>query len=161
MARTRTAILGADSALRRSGFYAGLTVEEMEATGTSQMLVCVGFCFYLWLAMFSLSFQLASVDAQRRDGWTLQLTIRLRNRVPLDSPLMKASARGDVVSIRQLLKDKKGGVNDRAMCSGKTALLVSSIASGPTHAIILISAGCDRRRALCGCRMSIRARRRS
>lgn len=61
-----------------------------------------------------------------RQECSISTQIRLQNRVPDDSPFIMACRDGSVHLLEQLLRDGKGGVNDRTVSNGTTPLLASS-----------------------------------
>ena len=122
--RTKSSLLPPRSFLRRSGVYVWLEKEQM--ADESHLILYVGLCLYLWATSLSVSLALNLSIAAQRDGWTLQCRLRVKNRVRMNSPLMKACQCGDVMLIRQILDQKRGNLNDQVACTGKTALLVST-----------------------------------
>jgi hypothetical protein len=123
--RQRHSYLAVDSPLRHSGLHISLVHAQEKMTAISQTNVCVGFCVSFWLTLLSISVELGIINAPQQDGWSLRLNLRVQNRVSLESPLMKACQQGDIPLVCQVLEDGRGGINDRTICSGKTALLVS------------------------------------
>ena len=121
--RQRQTFLPADS-LRYFGFYSSRIHEQEKMTTKSRTSICIGFCFSVWLVLLSISLEVALVNAPQQDGWNLQFNIRVQNRISLESPLIKACQKGDIPLIRQILKEGRGGINDRTICLGKTPLMV-------------------------------------
>ena len=120
----RVSLVNANSFWRRSGFYGCLIQQQRSAAATSTTVISLGFCMYLWLAILSVTFELIMSDARSQSGWKIDWHIRVRNRVGMESPLMQACQIGDVIQIQQILNERRGRVNDQAIYSGKTALLV-------------------------------------
>lgn len=141
--RSRVSLLKPSSFLRRAGFYSWFTDEQEQIIEVSRKAVCFGFCLPLWLILLSVSLEFALIDASSNQGGrTLQWSLRLHCRVQMESPLMKACQRGDVSLIQQILKEKNGGVNDRTICSGKTALMVLQVIYASISDLILTITGC-------------------
>lgn len=124
----KSAVLGADSWLRRFGLYGSFTVvstsDEIRKTR-----VCVGYKLPTWVLSKSIMFdiQFSSLGPCETGIRILSGTLRVQNQVLKDSPFMAACQKGDIQLIRQHLNDKSGFLGDRTICSGKTPLLVSKI----------------------------------
>lgn len=116
-----------DNWLRSLGFYGSVVIASATDSWTTRLRF--GYRLPMWLLSKSITvdLQLASNEV---DGLGLQIlpgSIRMQNRVSLDSPFMQACLMGDVGLIKQHLLNRTGHVGDRASCSGKTPLLVSSL----------------------------------
>lgn len=122
----RTSIVNIDSWLRKCGLYGFLSVVSGIDNDDWRSRVCVGFKppVWIWSSSMTLDLQFASAKSSRAGIRILPGAIHFQNQVPLDSPFMDACAKGDVRSITQHLVDKTGHVGDRAICCGKTPLLV-------------------------------------
>jgi len=123
----RGVLTGVDRLLRQWGFYGHFVTES--STISSETRICVGYYPPAWFCSKTISLEL---EIKRfltgETGIEIGLCrVRIRNRVPLDASFMVACLRGDVRSIQQHLADGTGHVGNRAMCSGKTPLLVSRI----------------------------------
>jgi hypothetical protein len=56
--------------------------------------------------------------------WGFNWGFQTQQRVSADSPLMRACEKGDVTLMKQILEEKKGGINDQIASCGKTPLMV-------------------------------------
>ena len=157
--RSRKSFLNPASAFRQAGLYSWLTKEERVASA-SYTVFCLGACFSFWLVLVSVSLECALTNYSHQNGWSLQWNIRIQHRVQTDAPLMMACRSGDVPLIQQILKEGRGSLNDRTICSGKTALLVRLRASESMNDWALMEPGCNSIKALCCCRILATKRRR-
>lgn len=114
-----------DSWMRNIGLYGSFTT-VYEPSGWQARLQ-VGFRFPVWLFWkdISINLQLANLRLGQQGISILPSSIRMQNRVPIDSPLLSACLNGKTEEIKQLLRDHAGNVDDRSLCTGQTPLLVS------------------------------------
>lgn len=84
-----------------------------------------------WMYSMSITFDLQFANATFPGGEIRILpgTLQFQNQVLLDSSFMVTCANGDAKLISQHLNDRTGHVGDRAMCCGKTPLLVCCASS--------------------------------
>jgi hypothetical protein len=116
-------ILSVDSWLRRLGFYCAATCSTT-LNDACIFNISMGFNPSLYITRKTLSMNLDFL----RLGSSVSIlpgSIRIQNQVPLDSLFMRACEKGDEPLIRQYVQEDSEILNSRAMCSGKTPLLVS------------------------------------
>ncbi|KAI9889930.1 MAG: hypothetical protein M1814_004653 [Vezdaea aestivalis] len=123
--KSRISIFGTNSSLRRYGFYGWLINESGPLSTASRTEFSLGFCLSLWVVFLSISVELEFMTFPYQSKWTWKPYIRFQNRVAMASPLMQACQEGNVLLVRRVLENRKGSINDRAIHSGKTPLLVA------------------------------------
>jgi hypothetical protein len=125
--RHQETIIDVDSWLRRFGLYGSISLTSAVDKKEWKSRVCIGFKPPTWISSKSIAIDLHFVRAEfLGDGIRiLPGSIRLQNQVPLASPLMTACSVGDVKLIAQHLAEGTGQLGDRAICCGKTPLLVN------------------------------------
>jgi hypothetical protein len=123
-ARHWTLLLTNNSLLRKLGFYGSLSMTSSDEFWHARLQL--GYNLPMWFLSKSLSiyFHLASVGMEEIGCQVLPGHIRLQNRVPFDSPFLRACRQGDTKLINQHLLHRTGSVNERAWCSGRTPLMV-------------------------------------
>lgn len=124
--RIRSSLFKANSLLRTSGLYGWLITEGCKGDMGNRTLICLGLCFPLWLMLVAITLEFSITSAPTPNNWPFRWSLQVQNRVLIDSPLMKACQQGNVSLIRQILEEGSGSINDRTICSGKTALLVTT-----------------------------------
>ncbi|KAJ6101900.1 hypothetical protein N7486_004327 [Penicillium sp. IBT 16267x] len=141
----RTAIVTADSWLRKCGLYGFLSVVSEDDNYKWKSRVCVGFKPPAWMCSKSITFDLQFANATFPGGGIRILPgiLQFQNQVPLDSPFMVACAKGDVKLISQHLIDRTGNLGDRAICCGKTPLLLAIQGEHLDAIRYLLEAGAD------------------
>lgn len=119
-------VLGVDSWLRKLGIYGSFVFTSNIRSDSWKSKIEVGYIPPAWLCSRSISLdvQLSSIAAGQLGIQILPGSIRVQNRVPLDSPFMTACRRGDVRLIQQHLASRTGFVGDRSTCTGQTPLMV-------------------------------------
>ncbi|KAJ6036180.1 hypothetical protein N7540_000459 [Penicillium herquei] len=139
--------IGIDSWLRKFGLYGSFSL--VSGTKNTEWKSRVRICFKppRWILSKSIAIDLQFARAELLgDGiHFLPGSICLQNQVPLTSPLMSACASGDIKLIKQHLVVGTGQLGDRAICCGKTPLLLKLAIEGQhLNAIqFLLESGAD------------------
>jgi hypothetical protein len=121
-------VINVDSWLRKLGLYGSFSFMSAADNTEWKSRVCIGFKPPTWISSKSIAFdlQFARAEFLGEGIHILPGSIRLQNQVPLTSPFMTACSSGDVKLIAQHLTEGYGQPGDRAICCGKTPLLVNS-----------------------------------
>lgn len=127
-ATNRITLIPVDSVLQKCGFFSSYTWEVRQDVARRNVF-CLGFRFPEWLTFSSVSLEFASVTSVSSVAWTLQHNLNIVPRVSANSSIMQACRQGDVATIRTILQQGGGGINDRTSCSGTTPLLVSDLST--------------------------------
>ena len=113
------------SFLHSMGFYGFYSIKTAES-GAVKVKYRLGYKFstFLWPGAFELEFGYVKTTPGSVTLTYIPGFFRYQNQVSLDSPLMTACRYGTVEQVSQILRQRKGSVRDRAICGGKTPLLV-------------------------------------
>lgn len=123
----RSFVLGADSWLRKLGFYGSITATAT-ADKNKTTRIYWGYKPPLWMLRKDISFdvEFACLESCWSEIHIRSGYIRAQNQVPANTPFMTACKGGNVALIQQYLREGNGSVRDRVICSGKTPLLVNT-----------------------------------
>jgi len=121
-------VVAVDSWLRRLGVYGSIVcTSHTNNTQTTRIFLGVKLPSLVSCKAISICARFARISSRPYEISILPGYIRVQNQVPVDSPFMDACSRGDVRLIRQYLSQSRSILNNRAICSGKTPLLVSTL----------------------------------
>jgi hypothetical protein len=127
-ARQASSSINPESVFWQMGFY-GFSSSKNSADDITDRKFRLGFKFptFLWAKALEFELGLIKTTPGRAIVTYLPRLLRWQTQVSLDSPLMTACRNGSLQYVQQILGNRDGSVHDRAICCGKTPLLVSSI----------------------------------
>ncbi|KAJ5683077.1 hypothetical protein N7462_006242 [Penicillium macrosclerotiorum] len=128
----RVTVIGVDSWIRKIGLYGSFSLVSSVDNKEWKSSVCIGFKPPTWISSKSIAIDIHLARAEFLGGGIRILpgSIRLQNQVRLESPFMTACSSGDIKLIAQHLAEGTGQLGDRAICCGKTPLLLQLAIEG-------------------------------
>ncbi|KAI0137122.1 ankyrin repeat-containing domain protein [Xylariales sp. AK1849] len=137
-------VLGADQWLRAKGFYGSYTSTSSTRGGwSSRVTFGINLPQWIWARSVLMDIRFASLPDGLSGFRISSGHVSIQNRVPLESPFMRACRAGDLGYMRQHLQQMPWSVGNRTVCLGKTPLMLAIEGERVDAMKLLLEKGAD------------------